>query len=293
MSLHHSLSGKFFKSSTRRQVAPRKRKRPQRRGHQSFAVKLSPSSVPTDFNGVAEEEEEETHSKKPLLDFLHGRSAVCPSKLRSALTDMMLSHSAHSQSPPPPPPPSSSSQLPPSSTAAESLPHKICHANKEYSVIFTARGIGMNFGTSSNDSTMPGYAISSVSPGTPAHIAGVQPHDRLLALSTLSARDMTTGDVGQFIRTSARPLTLRFLERDPSIDSDNNDEESGSGQNHHQHHHHAQHYHHHSQRETSHIDPDLAISSKYFNSRHLGAASRCPVPATPAIGEPRGRLVRA
>ena len=105
-----------------------------------------------------------------------------------------------------------------------------------------------------DDHVKLGYDIRAVRPGTAASSAGVVAHDRLLALSSIQARDMTTDDVGQFIRYSARPITLRFLEKGTNP---------------------AQH--------VPIFIPGIQTSKAVFNPRHLDAAGllQCRHPITP------------
>ena len=238
MSLSQTLRNKTFKATSRKQRGRRPTKKRRRRPSTQTTIYLNP----LDENENEEDEEDaEEPVKTSILNFLYGTTSVSPGELRSALLDVSSSAPAAVLPPTPPTPSSNTAQ-------------KILHGNGEYSVTFTTHSIGLEFGVADDDHVKLGYDIRAVRPDTAASSAGVAAHDRLLALSSIQARDMTTDDVGQFIRNSARPITLRFLEKDTNP---------------------AQH--------VPIFIPGIQTSKAIFNPRHLDAAGllQCRHPITP------------
>ena len=251
MSLSRSLNRMKKKTSIRHRSVSKQKFRGTKRKR---IVSIKQTRLNQDYNDSESEDsgDDATVATDPVLDYLHARTAVSPSKLRLALN---RSTTPSLSSSPSPSSSSSNSATQPSSSFA--TPHKIHHGNGEYSVTFIERSIGMNFKANVYASdTAPGYAINEVLPNTPASASNIQPQDRLLALSTLCARDMTVDDVCDFIGYSARPLTLRFLEKDTKI-------------------------HTYSPKSSN---PQINTRSGHFNPRHLDAATRnrASHPVTPS-----------
>jgi hypothetical protein len=184
MSLSNSLKGKMFKSSTRKKRLMLGSGNKLKKRRRTRFIRSSPKTiVMEDLVVDGDKDAAEDPVKTSILNFLYGTTSISPQKLREALTSIS-------------PPPLATTKIvsPPPTTK------------------ITAKKI--EFGESTDDHTKLGYEIRAVCTDSTAFRAGVQAGDRLIALGTLQARDMTTESVGQFIRTSARPLTLRFLEKD-------------------------------------------------------------------------------
>jgi hypothetical protein len=205
MSLFNSLKGKMFKSSTRKKRLMLGSGNKLKKRRRTRFIRSSPKTiVMEDLVVDGDKDAAEDPVKTSILNFLYGTTSISPQKLREALTSIS-------------PPPLATTKIvspPPTTKITAKKIKKIIHADGEYSVTFTTVALGFEFGESTDDHTKLGYEIRAVCTDSTAFRAGVQAGDRLIALGTLQARDMTTESVGQFIRTSARPLTLRFLEKD-------------------------------------------------------------------------------